>query len=475
MLLFGFHSTVHTVIKELQDEAANPGSLLNSRGASRKQELMLLMKNLEEALKELDGIVTKYQGLTRRERRIWIQLKLATENLDTVRSKLTFHVTAINAFTSSLSRETLVQIETALIELISEVRLGRRQPSLTSLHEENNDSVWRELESELAEDGISSTDIVKHKAAIKVFVHNLLTHPDADTTSFVEVASLMESSNDEPVSESLSQSRCVMDVPPGECAELLSMGNAQNGLLASVDDEKYESVDEESGSGDDECESADEELPPEDAGISTDHSTVDHASKYAAQLRTHFVLQPKAYRQFYGVLKSWKEGFLDRHDAIDWSCALLVRFPELLQGLNTLSSSLRFECGTVDNRCAFRVITPFTAYIRIPDLQALQSPVVEGRYLHSGQLKWIDPASLNILRPYPKMAVPLDWARDQPASRASGVIEARNMFASRFKTLLARMKVTKEAASDRSRSDKMNGTIQVRNRLGLSMSSRRAF
>lgn len=140
------YSTVHTVIKKLQDEAIDPQSLLNSRGAPRKQELMLLIKNLEEVLKELDEIIRRYQGPARRQRRIWNQFRLATENLDRIRSKLIFHVTAINAFTSSLSCGTLAQIETVLVELVSEVPQGRRQPSLASLHEANNDSVWGELE-----------------------------------------------------------------------------------------------------------------------------------------------------------------------------------------------------------------------------------------------------------------------------------------------------------------------------------------
>ena len=403
MSLVRHYSTVHTVLKELQDEAVNPGSLLNSRGASRKQELMLLMKNLEEALKELDKIVTKYQGLTKRERRIWNQLRLAAEDLDTVRSKLTFHVTAINTFTSSLSRGTLVQIETALIELISEVRQGRRQPSLASLHDENNDSVWRELESELTEDGISSTDIIKHKAAIKFFVHNLLTDSTADTTSFVEVASLMTSGNHDPDSESVSQSPI----------------------------------------------------------------TFEDAWKFVMQVKTRFVLQPKTYRQFLDILTSYQEELLDLSGVVDWLCALLFSAPELLQTFNIFCNGFRVECGTVDNRYAFRVIRPFTAFVRIPDLQALESPTVEGRYRHSGQLKWIDPASLDILRRYPEMAVPLDWARDQPTSRASGVIEARKMLRRRFKALLARLKATKGAASNRSQSDEMNGTIQVRNRPGV--------
>ena len=70
MSCFHWYSTVHTLIKELQDEAIDPHSLLNAQDAPRRQELMILMKNLEESLKELDEIIKKYQGLTRRDRRI---------------------------------------------------------------------------------------------------------------------------------------------------------------------------------------------------------------------------------------------------------------------------------------------------------------------------------------------------------------------------------------------------------------------
>ena len=93
---------------------------------------MLLIKNLEAALLEVDVIVQKYQGLDRRNKKIWNQLKFATEHLDPVRGKLTVHLTAINVFTDNLSRGILAQIETVLVELAREVREGRRPPSIAS-------------------------------------------------------------------------------------------------------------------------------------------------------------------------------------------------------------------------------------------------------------------------------------------------------------------------------------------------------
>ena len=177
--------------------------MLNRRGAPRKKDLLLLIKNLELALVEIDVIIENYKGLARRERRIWNQLKFATEDLGQVRGKLTIHLAAINAFTDSLSRSTLSQIERVLLELVGEVREGRRPPSLVPNEENDEKSVWRELESELAEDGISKADVAPHKTAIKVFLQGLLRDVAVETMSLDEVASIVESSNEQDSSEPL--------------------------------------------------------------------------------------------------------------------------------------------------------------------------------------------------------------------------------------------------------------------------------
>ena len=325
MLHFCWSSTVNTVIKELQDEAIDPHSVLNTRGAPRKQELMLLINNLEEALKELDGILRKYQGLARRERRIWNQLKLATEDLDTIRGKLTFHVTAINAFTSSLSRGILAQIETVLLELVSEVRQGRRQSSLLSLHETNDDSVWREIESELAEDGISSADVAKHKSAIKLFVQGLLDDSNADTTSLIEVAPPIELHNNGTNSELFSLRRTA-ECSPGSPAELLIVVHAQNATLVSMDGEKNEN--------------ADEELPFANAGASslivqsrrTGPASFNDAIAFVKQVKAQFVHQPGIYRQFLDILRNYQEKIFDIAEMVNCLSTLFFCYPELIQG-----------------------------------------------------------------------------------------------------------------------------------------------
>ena len=414
---------------------------------------MLLIKNLEEALTELDGIVRKYQGLARRERRIWNQLRLATEDLDTIRGKLTFHVTAINAFTSSLSRGTLGQIETVLLELVSEVRQGRRQPSLISLHEMNNDSVWRELESELAGDGISSADVIKHKTAIKVFIQGLLSDSNADTTSLIEVASLMELDNNGTDSE--FSSHWTIEHWPGIPTELPTTVNAQDATLASMDGEENES--------------ADEELPLKDAGASSPiiqwRSTgpkFDDAFAFLTQVNNRL---PGLYDQFLGIMENFQNEIYDTIDVINWVSTLFIDHPELIQGFSFfLPNGFKIECGTVENHYAFRVIMPFTAYIRIPDRQAMSSLSVGGKTRQIGEPKWIDPASLNILRPRSRIGAPLDWTTEQPASCAFEITKASRTFLGRFKAFLAQRKATKEAATDKDRSNGKYGTTHISDR-----------
>lgn len=189
--------TAHIIVQELVDEAKDQKSVLNQRGAARKSELLSLITGLRWALADFDKIILKYKGLSRRERRIWDQLRLAAEDLSGIRAKLTYHLTAINAFTASLERGTLARIETVLLELVEEVRDGRRPPTLVSIDHAQDASGWKELQAELAEDGITEADVAEHKAAIRVFLLGRLKDSCTDDLSFCDVASAIESANDD--------------------------------------------------------------------------------------------------------------------------------------------------------------------------------------------------------------------------------------------------------------------------------------
>lgn len=137
---------------------------------------------------------------------------------------------AINVFTDSLSRSALSQIEKVLLELIGDVREGRRPPSIVPSDERDEKSVWSELEFELAEDCISRADVAQHTTAIKVFLQNLLSDVAVEAMSLDEVASLVESSNEHNLSEPFPRR---LDK------------NSRAPTVSSTGSEQYESAEEE--------------------------------------------------------------------------------------------------------------------------------------------------------------------------------------------------------------------------------------
>jgi hypothetical protein len=171
-------STLHTTLKELEDEASDPQSLLNRRGARRKDELFMIRDNIETALQQLDDIVKRYQSLGRREKKTWDRVRFAAEDLDAIRGKLVFHTSAISLFLQSLSVGSLGRIEGVLEDLVREVRAGKKEKTLLSACGEEEDDydafAWAELKRELEEEGISGQDIEKYKDAIKIHLKNLV-------------------------------------------------------------------------------------------------------------------------------------------------------------------------------------------------------------------------------------------------------------------------------------------------------------
>ena len=358
----------------------------------------------------------------------------------------------------------MAQIETVLLDLVSEVRQGRRQPFIASLHETNNDSVWKELESELAAEGISSTDIGQHKLAIKVLVQGLLGDSSADTASLLEVVRFVESGNCDTDSGSLSNGLSALDLLLGGPAESLTRNNTETDSFTSIDSGDYES--------------AEEELPTNDVGAS-DPSTqpsFDDALGYVVQVQFSLLRQPDTYSRFLEILQSYNSGCLSLEDVINWVSAILVCHPDLVQEFNTfVPDGYRIECGMVDSHYAFRVVMPFAAYVRVPDLQAMQSlDLREPSSLHIGLLKWIDPASLNLLRPCSPISAPMDWT-EQLASSASDSVESRIRSSGRLKTFLARLKAAKEAAIETGRHQERSSSPHISDRPRLTMSIRRAL
>ena len=186
--------SLHTAIRELQDEAENKDSILNRAGLGRKQELDNLMRNCSDVLNELEQLLTRYRSLGTKHKRTWDRVKFGSEGLQEIRSKLMFHTSALTLFLTSLGTGSLGRIEKKLDDLAAEIRAGQHEPSLISICDEEDkfeqDSAWRGLMSELSEE-FSRDEIEAYKGDIVRYIRGLLARGDLDElapspASFVE-------------------------------------------------------------------------------------------------------------------------------------------------------------------------------------------------------------------------------------------------------------------------------------------------
>ncbi|KAL9613065.1 MAG: hypothetical protein Q9167_002364 [Letrouitia subvulpina] len=162
---------LHAPIKELEDEARNPNSVLSRAGSSKCKELSELLQNCKLVLNRLDTLLVKYRRLGTQSRRTWDRLKFGCEGLQDVREKLTFHTSTINLFLTSLGTGSLGRIERKLDEIIGEIKAGKREPTLLSVSDEEDpteaERQWDALKGELLEEGLSKPEVEAHKLTIR--------------------------------------------------------------------------------------------------------------------------------------------------------------------------------------------------------------------------------------------------------------------------------------------------------------------
>lgn len=159
-------STLHTAIKELQDEVENEDSILNRAGGSKKKEVEELVRHCRMVLLQLQRLVTRYKSLGTNQKRTWDRIKFGTEGVQDIREKLTFHTSAIQLFLTTLGTGSLGRIEKKLEMIIEEIRSGRREPSILTTSGDDDAEAevqWDVLKSELVEDGFTKQDIESHK------------------------------------------------------------------------------------------------------------------------------------------------------------------------------------------------------------------------------------------------------------------------------------------------------------------------
>ncbi|KAL9039505.1 MAG: hypothetical protein Q9214_004850, partial [Letrouitia sp. 1 TL-2023] len=173
----------HAVIRRLEEEAKDKHSMINRCDAAKREELMEIIGELRTELEGLDRILVRYQ----QGNRIQKAFRMAKIDPSQFCADLGFYLTAINTFTESLSRDTLVRIETVLLKAVQEIQEGRLPDP------RYNASARKGLELELAKNGISARDRARYGPAITTFLLGCLSGKIASYHSLRHIALAVKS------------------------------------------------------------------------------------------------------------------------------------------------------------------------------------------------------------------------------------------------------------------------------------------
>ena len=164
-------------IKELEDEAATPGSLLLRAGSDKSNQVQELLQTCKTILLELEKLLSKYKSLGTRHKRKWDIIRFGIEGLGELRIKIAFHTSAVNLFLTTLSTSSLGRIECSLGRLESkleqmadEIQRGVREASTVTDLESNEpdaERAWSALEDELVRAGFAREDINEEEGGIR--------------------------------------------------------------------------------------------------------------------------------------------------------------------------------------------------------------------------------------------------------------------------------------------------------------------
>jgi hypothetical protein len=170
--------SLHTALKELEDEIENPDSIFNRTGAGKRKELGILVQNCKGVLQQLNKLLTKYKSLGTGSKRAWDRLRWGTENLAEIREKIMSHTSSLTLFLTTLGTGSLGRIEKKLDQLIQDVRAGRREETVLTMAKDDEDEAerqWDLWKRELVDDaGFTKVELEGHKHWIKARLIELI-------------------------------------------------------------------------------------------------------------------------------------------------------------------------------------------------------------------------------------------------------------------------------------------------------------
>lgn len=186
--------SLHVVLQRLEHEVAKPESLINRPGGTFGEELEVIFGGCRRVLRILDQILEKYSALSETERsgrKLWQKIKFGNGtmmDLADLRSKMTFHASALSLLLNMVSLGTMGRVEQQMndaggdLKEIKQVVNGitahlmtrsNHEGSILTAYSDDDKAVWKGFRRELVAEGFSSSVIEKHKYLIKAYIREL--------------------------------------------------------------------------------------------------------------------------------------------------------------------------------------------------------------------------------------------------------------------------------------------------------------
>lgn len=187
-------SSLHVVLKRLENEVAKPESPLNKPDYTYIKEIEVMASGCHRVLKILDQILEKYNALSEAERtgrKLWQKIKFGNgqmADLADYRSKVVYYTSAMSVFLNMVSIGTMGNVEKQMNDAgddLKEIKQAvngitahliakdRSEGSVLTAYADDDRMIWKELRRELIRNGFPSSVIRKHKDLIKAYIEDL--------------------------------------------------------------------------------------------------------------------------------------------------------------------------------------------------------------------------------------------------------------------------------------------------------------
>ena len=153
--------------------------------------LVRILENSKATVTQLDNVIVKSKSLGWSRKRNWDRVRLTSQGLGALHSKLNLHISTLTAYLETIGVSALGRIENDIGDLLelrkvvdkiaSEFSAGRREGSVMSTmteYEGDNPRAWWDLSSELNKEGFSSASR-NSSVTYAIFIRRGLLEEDA--------------------------------------------------------------------------------------------------------------------------------------------------------------------------------------------------------------------------------------------------------------------------------------------------------